>query len=92
LDKINGKDVFGTDGTIPHEQYGKSTISYQGTTTKLDTEKLFCPNLEFHKLNWDKKTDTYYLTASNGDGAGAYDVLWIIRNGKILTIETDIPF
>lgn len=92
LYKINGKDVFGTDGDIPREQYGKSTISFQGTTIKLDTDKYFCPNLEYHKLNWDEKTDTYYLTASNGDGAGAYDVLWVIKNGKILAIETDIPF
>ena len=92
LQKINGKEFYGTDGSIPREQYGKSIIKYDSITTKLKTETFFCPNQDSHELYWNEKNDTYYLTTTNGDGAGAYVALWVINEGKIIEIETDIPF
>lgn len=92
LQKINGKDFYGTDGDLPREQYGKSIIKYDSIITILKTETFFCPNLESHELYWDEKNNIYYLTTTNGDGAGAYVALWVIKEGKIIDIETDIPF
>jgi hypothetical protein len=92
LEKINGKKFYGCDGGIPKNQYGNSTVTFNDQTTKLSTENLFEPTLDYHKLFWDKINDIYYLTTSNSDGAGGYEVLWKIKDGKITQREIDYGF
>lgn len=89
---INGLEIHGADGTIPREKYGKSTIKYKGESAILPTETFYNPNKEYHELFWDDKIDTYYLTTSNGDGAGAYVAIWVISMGKVIKRICDIPF
>ncbi len=46
------------------------------------TENLFNPNLKATSLYLNKKNNSIYIIANNGDGAGAYSVIWVIKNGK----------
>jgi hypothetical protein len=92
LEKINGKEFYGCDGGAPKEQYGSSTILYNSQITKLSTENLYQPTLEYHKMYWDEKNDIYYITTSNSDGAGGYEVLWKIKDGKVIDRKIDYGF
>ncbi len=88
LQTINGKHIFGTDGEIPKRQYSSIEVvdgHQHFSFTQRQLENLFEPNFELTKCYLDKATNTIYLTASNSDGAGAYEVLWVIANGECRT-------
>lgn len=87
LRKINGKEIWGKDGGIPTTQYEQ--VSIECGDKKIDLpkeclENLFEPNFEYKYtvIYFDRESNTIYINADNGDGAGGYSVLWIIENGK----------
>jgi hypothetical protein len=90
LEKINGKEIWGTDGNVPKIQYKQITLNLGKGSINLPIDNLFEPNLDYTRVNIDAKNKTIYISASNSDGAGGYEVLWIIVNGKfkqrILTV------
>ncbi|OYU96585.1 MAG: hypothetical protein CFE21_09385 [Bacteroidetes bacterium B1(2017)] len=90
--KINGKHFWGTDGDIPKYQYGQMRLSIGNEIINLPTENLFEPTIFFTKVYRDAKKNTIYIVASNSDGAGAYEVLWIIENGAFKQQIITIPF
>ena len=92
LEKINGKEIWGTDGNIPKNQYGKFELTLGKDKFHLPIENLYEPNLDFTTVNFDSTNRTIYISALNSDGAGAYEVLWIIENGKFKQRITTIPF
>ena len=92
LEKINGKEIWGTDGNIPRNQYAQITLTLGNDEILLPIDNLFEPNLEFTKVNIDTKNRAIYISALNSDGAGGYAVLWIIENWKFKQRITTIPF
>jgi hypothetical protein len=92
LEKINGKDIWGTDGNIPKNQYGKFELTLGKNVFHLPIENLYEPNLDYTSVNIVRTNRTIYISALNSDGAGAYEVLWVIENGKIKERITTIPF
>jgi hypothetical protein len=87
LEKINHKKIWGTDGEIPKTQYGQVSIEWGDqkiVLPKESLENLYEPNLKYKYTSvcFDKENNTMYIYASNSDGAGAYEVLWVIENGK----------
>lgn len=95
LFKIDEKEFFGTDGRVPEKEY--ISIEIEIDTLKLSIpkkaiENVYEPNLEYTLVNYDEKTETLYIQALNGDGAGGYAVLWIIEKGKYKTRIETIPF
>ncbi len=85
LKKINGKDFWGTDGGIPKRTYKNITLVIDNKTIELPKnafDDLFEPNLFNTKINFDKKNNILYITSSNSDGAGGYEIVWIIEKGK----------
>ena len=92
LEKINGNEIFGTDGNVPKNQYGQFTLTFGKDKIHLPVDNLFEPNLDYTTVNFDSKTRTIYITAMNSDGAGGYAVLWIIENEKFKQRITTIPF
>jgi hypothetical protein len=92
LEKINGKEIWGTDGNVPKNQYGQITLTLGKNKIYLPIDNLFEPNLEYTTVNIDEKNNTIYISAMNSDGAGGYSVLWIIDNGKFKQRITTIPF
>lgn len=86
-DRYKGQQIWGTDGSIPKSHYQSITFSVGNQIIKIpakDFENLFNINIELTKCYFDAKTETLYLTAMNGDGAGSYEVLFIIRKGKYI--------
>ena len=88
VEKINRKEFYGTDGTIPKFQYEKIEIEYLGEeevktieVPKSTYDNLYQPNLKKTDISYDKINDTIYLEAMNSDGAGGHAVLWIFKNG-----------
>lgn len=89
LEKINNKEIWGTDGGIPKTQYGQISIAWGKKSIILSQESiedLFEPNFEYKytAVCFDSKNNTLYISAHNSDGAGGYSVLWIIKNGKYI--------
>jgi hypothetical protein len=80
--KIDGKEFFGTDGEIPTRQYGFIAVTIGADKIdfpKSALEGLFQPNLEDTEAFYDAKNDILYIKSMNSDGAGGYDVLWVVE-------------
>ncbi len=92
LEKINGKDFWGTDGGLPKFQYGAMVLRVGNRNIRLPIDDLFEPNLDQVKLYVIDKADVIFITADNGDGAGAYSVLWKIEKGEFKKRVVAIPF
>lgn len=85
LDKINGKKIWGTDGDLPRTTYKLITVEIGNKAIEFPKDAfddLFEPNFYYTKINYNQKNDILYISSSNGDGAGGYEVLWIIEKGK----------
>ena len=81
VNRIDGKEFWGTDGDIPKSQYGKCQLKLGKQELNLPIKTLYNPNLHLTQLYIDRSSNTLYLSAFNSDGAGGYVVLWEIRNG-----------
>jgi hypothetical protein len=85
LEKINGKKIWGTDGNIPRTTYKLITVTIGKKTLDLPKDAfddLFEPNFSYTQINYDRKNDILYIASSNGDGAGGYELVWIIEKGQ----------
>lgn len=85
IEKYQGQEIWGTDGMAPNEHYQKISISRNQEVITLPAAayaNLFQPNPSTHGAYFDAKNNTLYLTAENGDGAGSYAVVWIIKNNR----------
>ncbi|MBC5775485.1 hypothetical protein H8S95_15515 [Pontibacter sp. KCTC 32443] len=91
LEKVNGKEIWGTDGNIPKKQYGQILLQLGKDKIYLPVENLYEPNLDYTSVTIDSNK-TIYLSALNSDGAGGYAVLWIIEKGRFKKRITTIPF
>ncbi|GJH40990.1 hypothetical protein RCZ04_15400 [Capnocytophaga sp. HP1101] len=90
ITKIDGKTFQGTDGNMPKREYKSIEVVVNGkrvTIPKSAYSDLYNPNLDvadsdyytYNSVYYDKETDTIYIVASNGDGAGGYAVCWQIE-------------
>ncbi|MEN2402894.1 hypothetical protein GKZ90_0024115 [Flavobacterium sp. MC2016-06] len=85
LNKINGKRFWGTDGEIPKNCYKYIKVLIGNKTIEIpknSIEDLFEPTLFNTKINYNKKDDVLYISCNNSDGAGGYEIVWIIEKGK----------
>lgn len=83
--RINGKPFWGTDGAVPDSQYQSIQVSIGSKTIVIPPSELYDlyqANLSYTKVNYDKETDSIYISAFNSDGAGGYLVAWKIEKGK----------
>jgi hypothetical protein len=92
---IDGKYFWGTDGYLPRTEY-RSIQFKSGVNTytfpKPKFNDLFSVDLKRTSASFDEATNTVYLFADNGDAAGSYTVIWVIKNGKIEGREIFIGF
>ena len=85
LDKIDNLQIFGTDGNIPKREYKSIQIEINNIKIELPKEalkNLYEPSLYNSKANYDEKNDILYVFSSNSDGAGSYEIIWIIEKKK----------
>ncbi len=83
--KINGKDFYGTDGEIPKTSFKSIVFKGNKKTITVDKEQLsdiFEPDFNRTQVYFDKSTQIFYLTMHNSDGAGSYDVAWILNSNS----------
>ena len=79
------REWFGTDGEIPRVEIVSMGVAF-GTKKFLVPRKLYadCFNPTFHKNNFIAKlndaTDTLFVFMAGSDGAGAYQIMWVLRN------------
>ncbi len=79
------QEVWGTDGTIPKTNYQSITIKIDGKTIEIpvkEMENLFNPNAENSECYYDEKNKKLFIISMNADGAGSYEILFTIENGK----------
>lgn len=87
VSKYKGQEIWGTDGTIPRTHYQSISIKMNGKLIEIpekEIENLFNPNTESTECYYDEKNKRILITSMNSDGAGSYEVLFIIQNGKYL--------
>ncbi|OXB16381.1 hypothetical protein B0A68_08280 [Flavobacterium reichenbachii] len=85
IQKINGKEIWGADGNTPKIAYKSITVVMGDKTIEVPAsafDDLFEPNFFSTQINYNKKEDILYICSSNSDGAGGYEVVWVIENGK----------
>ncbi len=79
---IDGRPVWGTDGNFPKIQVDDIEINIDGkriTIHKVFYSDIFECNNEFSVY---KNEETYFVHQWNSDGAGAYEIVWVInKNG-----------
>ena len=106
LKLIDGKSFWGTDGGVPNEEVKEVnvTIGNKRFLFPIDALKgIYQPNFcTKNNLNGDlilhskvfRSTDKrrIYVYMLNSDGAGGYEVIWIIQDKKYLTRVIDFGF
>ena len=97
IEKIDGKTFFGTDGNMPKEAYKSIEVKIRGKQVSIPQSTysdLYEPNLytDLNFVYYDKDSDSYYIVATNSDGAGAYMVCWQIEKGIYKGRKIGIPF
>ena len=97
IEKIDGKPFWGTDGEMPREEYKNIQIYIDGKHVSLPKsayDDLYEPTFytENNSIYYDKELDSYYIVATNSDGAGAYMVCWQIEKGIYKGRKIGIPF
>lgn len=84
VEKINSEKAWGIDGDLPKTQYDFIILKCNNKEYVLPNkafENLYEPNLEFTKVYVDEKSNSVYIEANNGDGAGGYIFIMVIQNG-----------
>jgi hypothetical protein len=84
LIKIDGKFFWGTDGEIPKEVISYLGVSIKGTQISIPKnafDDLYEPHLKNVSV-CHGPDNTIYINMSNSDGAGAFTIIWIIKDNK----------
>lgn len=79
---IDGRPVWGTDGGFPKIQVDDIEVEISGL--KLTIEKVFYSDIYEcdNSLSVYKSGETYFVHQWNSDGAGAYEIVWVLdKNG-----------
>jgi len=81
---IDGKLIWGADNSMPHIHISSVIVSIDGNIVNIPNkafEDLYEPNYSNFNV-YLGKNNTIYIEMDNSDGAGAYTVIWIIKDGK----------
>ena len=78
ISSIDGQHVWGTDGELPKTEINKIAIKINGEA--IDVNRTFYANLFEcdNEFNIYKKGDTYFVYQDNSDGAGYYQIVWVL--------------
>ena len=87
VDKIDGKQPWGIDGNLPTREIYKIVLLINKVQVEIPFESyndLYQPNVENLQIHYDKKGIIYLYMPNNSDGAGGYDIVWVVSNGKLI--------
>lgn len=83
-EKINGRSFWGTDGAVPDMQYKHISCWWNGKQVPVPDSAIndvFNPNLHNTRVWYDIQHERWFITATNSDGAGGYEVMWMFEQG-----------
>ena len=81
---INGRHPWGTDGDLPSVEIERIEMKVDNHTTNV-SKALFADLYECdNPLFVYKKGDTFFVDQSNSDGAGFYNIIWVVHKGEII--------
>jgi len=84
LEKIDGKSFWGTDKTLPKKAITSLKIINNGMPILIPQsafDNLYEPRFKTLKI-FVQTSDSFYIELTNGEGDGAYTVIWIIKGNK----------
>lgn len=79
---IDGRPVWGTDGNFPKTQVDNVEVIIDGK--EIEIHEVFYSDIYEcdSRLSIYKNGDTYFAHQLNSDGAGAYEIVWVLdKNG-----------
>lgn len=79
---IDGRPVWGTDGNFPRTKVDDIEVKIDGQ--EIQIHKIFYSDIYEcdNDLSILKNGDTYFVHQWNSDGAGAYEIVWVLdKNG-----------
>lgn len=85
IEKIDGKEIFGTDGEFPKREYNELDIKINGVKVvipKAAIQNLYEPTIEYTVAYFDPKSQSLYIRSDNSDWSASYAVIWVIEKGK----------
>ena len=83
--KIDGRKIWGTDGNYPKVEIEKINASINNKIIKIH-KVLFLDLFECDtNINKYKNGNTYFIYQNCSDGAGGYELLWVINKKNGLT-------
>jgi hypothetical protein len=86
IQKIDGKIPFGTDGDMPLEKLTGLRVTISGHKVDIPAtawENLYNPTLETCKVFVNSSTGFMYISLTTIHiSAGAYELVWIFKNGR----------
>lgn len=91
LEKIDGKLYWGTDGEVPKKVISSVKIIKNSIVIQLPKTAfadLYEPN--FGNISICKGPEnTFYVSMLNSDGAGGYNIIWVLKDNKYLNRYID---
>lgn len=80
--KIDGRTIWGTDGNYPKQEIKNIDLVLKGKN--VDIHRVFYMNLFecYDDIPVYKKGSTYFVYQFCSDGAGGYELLWVIDEKK----------
>jgi len=81
---IDGQGVWGTDGEYPRREIERIIVEINGN--KIDIHEAFYSNLYDcrNTFKFYKNGSTYFVHNWNSDGAGYYEVVWVLTEDGLI--------
>jgi len=85
VSKIDGRKFWGTDGGYPKKEITKVNVIINNQ--RIDIHKVFYNDLYecYGQIKIHKNKDLYFIYQMNSDGAGTYELLWVLTEKHGLT-------
>jgi hypothetical protein len=87
LDRIDGKKPWGVDGNLPKKEIYSILLFIDRKPIIIPLESyndLFEAHPENFNVYYDNQRNIYLYMPNNSDGAGGYDVVWVIKDDKLV--------
>jgi hypothetical protein len=91
LEKIDERLIWGTDGGLPKKSIKSIKITKSGIDVVIPKNAfsdLYEPNLKTLSICYGPE-NIFYIKMDNSDGAGAYTVIWAIKDNKYMNRYID---
>jgi len=95
IQKIDHRTAYGMDGGMPLTEISRIMVRYGNEEYRLPADSfqnMYQPNLSRARVVTGHDNDVY-IVMMNSDGAGSYEVVWVIKNRKLLsTVVFMVPY